>query len=191
VRFTLFYRGPLKSNRGASDKQLIREALHPQIKELWEHDPLAGMKAKLLDPSRNPETPPGGSNLLFKRGGHTFGCIVSRRVFATADIRITLLRPEEPGKILVQSGDLDNRVKTLLDALTVPQQDNQIPPGWEPTEDQKPLFCLLEDDGLVSRLSVKTERWLDARAASSSEVVLLIRVKTSTTRKTFENIDFG
>lgn len=191
MRFTLYYRGPLKPNAGTSDKQRIREALHPQIKELWEHDPLAGMKAKLLDPKRSPEIPPGGNNLLFDRGIHTYACIVSSRVFATALLHITLLRPEEPGKILVHSGDIDNRLKTLLDALTIPQHESQIPTGWNPTDDQKPFFCLLEDDRLVSGLSIETERWLNSDAASNSEVVLLIRVETRTSRKTFENVDFG
>jgi hypothetical protein len=59
-------------------------------------------------------------------------------------------------------GDLDNRLKTLLDALSVPNQDQVIP---DPTIDD-PIHCLLEDDSLVSGLEIETRRLLTAARQS-------------------------
>jgi hypothetical protein len=190
MKFTLYYRGPLKPNGGPKDKHVIREFLHPQIRDLWEHMPLSHMKEKLLDPKRNPDTPPGGNNLLLDCCGHTFACVVSKRLHTTAKLNITILRPEQPGNILAQSGDIDNRLKTLLDALTIPPHANQLPKSFTPSDDQKPFFCLLQDDALVTEISIRTLRWLNPDAISKAEVVLLINVETDTHLKTFENVDF-
>ncbi len=190
MNITLHYQGPLKSNAGRRDKHLIREALHPQLAQLWEHEPLNGVKDRFLDPQRKPDNPPGGNNLLYSVGGHRFACIVSSRLHTTAALDIKLLRPERPGGLVGQSGDIDNRLKTLLDALTIPQHENSLPDGFAPQAEQMPFFCLLEDDALVTSLSVEAERWLHPTAASSSEVIAIIRATTSTRIKTTENFDF-
>lgn len=190
MRFTLYYRGPLKPNGGRADKHGIREALHPQLRDLWNHKPLAGMKEKLLDPSRRPDVPPGGNNVLYEVGDYLFGCIVSSRLHTTAELGITVLRPEAPGSLLAQSGDIDNRLKTLLDALTIPPQVSALPEDFSPGPDQVPFFCLLEDDALVTGLSMRTHRWLNPDAVPRSEVVLVLHVQTTTDTNTFENLDF-
>lgn len=190
MKFTLYYRGPLKANAGPAEKHAIREVLHAQLRDLWEHTPLSHMKLKLLDPNRRPNVAPGGNNVLFEVDGHQFGCIICSRLHTTPILDITLLRPEKPGSLLKQSGDIDNRLKTLLDALTIPPHPSALPSSFAPGPDQKPFFCLLEDDGLVTGLSVRTHRWLNPDAASRSEVVLVIQVETDTAVKTWENFDF-
>ncbi len=187
MKFTLYYHGPLKSNGSPEDKHTIRETLHTQLRELWEHRPLVAMKTKLLDRNRKPDVPNGGNNLLFTVGEHEFACIISSRLHTTATLDITLLRPEQPGTVLTQSGDIDNRLKTLLDALTIPQH---LPKHFSPTAGQTPFFCLLEDDALVTGISIHTHRWLNSDAVSRSDVILIIQVVTATDTKTFENIDF-
>lgn len=52
--------------------------------------------------------------------------------------------------------DLDNRLKVLLDALALPQ-DNQVK-GKAPSPDEIPLYCLLENDNLVTDLSISTAK---------------------------------
>jgi hypothetical protein len=50
-------------------------------------------------------------------------------------------------------------VRTLLDALRIP--DNADETGRAtPTEDEKPLFCLLEDDRLISEVKVTADQLL-------------------------------
>jgi hypothetical protein len=90
-----------------------------------------------------------------------------------AEIDIVFLRPGEPGKA-IQGGDVDNRLKTLFDALRRPLESNQIPNGVVPQAGEDPFFCLLEDDQLISKISVCTDRLLDSKDAN--EVVLLLHV---------------
>jgi len=92
-------------------------------------------------------------------------------------LEITLLRPGAPGNIVQGGGDIDNRLKTLLDALAVPPHDNQLPRN-PPAADETPFFCVLEDDGLITKLSVNTERLLEStNSPSDVELTLLVRTK--------------
>ena len=100
---------------------------------------------------------------------------------------ITMLRPQPPSMIFSQSGDIDNCLKTLLDALKMPS-DAKIPSGETPAQDEEPFFCLLEDDCLVTKLVVETDRLFDPSAAPA-EVILLVRVQTSKLVTIWKNID--
>lgn len=105
-------------------------------------------------------------------------------------MHITLLRPEEPGSIVTQTGDIDNRLKTLFDALRMPHKSSEIPSEATPENTDKPFYCLFEDDNLISGLSVTTDRLLDD-VKTSSEVVILIHVHTKVTRATMLNLGLG
>jgi len=110
---------------------------------------------------------------------------VTKNNHLTADLDITLLRPGSPG--VLSGGDIDNRLKTLFDALTIPNKD-QIPSSDTPDPDASPIHCLLEDDGLITGIRVATDRLLDS-AVGRSEVLLVIRVAVSCTRTTLANLD--
>ncbi|MEQ9542808.1 MAG: hypothetical protein RIU46_38980 [Deltaproteobacteria bacterium] len=168
----------------------MRKVFHPQLVDLWSQPPLSAQRSRLLDPNRRPENPPGGWNVLHDVAGHTFAATVNSRLETTAELEIVLLRPEAPGALLAQGGDIDNRLKTLLDALTIPRHENAVPDAFVPAEDERPFHCLLEDDALVTALSVRTHRWLNPDAARDSEVVLLVHVATSTRTKRLDNADF-
>jgi len=103
-----------------------------------------------------------------------------------AEIELDLMRPEPPGRLLTQGGDMDNRLKTLFDALTMPRHANALPPDVQPQEGEMPFFCLLEDDNLVTSLSVKTEQLLEPDVDEST-VDLLIRVSIGRTKNTLGN----
>lgn len=111
--------------------------------------------------------------------------IVCETFRTIADLDIIFLRPEEPGSILTKGGDIDNRIKTLLDGLRIPKA-NEIPEGDRPQEGENPFFCLLEDDALVTHISVTTDRLLEFN--DPKEVVLLISVKVHVTQPLMHNI---
>ena len=159
MEFYLTYQGALKSNRGGIDKQMIRRAFHPQLRELAKHPPY---------PKKGPAQK--------KCGDFTFAPIINNAIGIGADVSITMLRPETPGHFVLRGGDIDNKLKTLLDAFSVPQQ-NQIPKNDQPTGDEKPLFCLLEDDSLIMSLEIKTGRLL-LPSNNPSDVFLMIHVRT-------------
>lgn len=99
-----------------------------------------------------------------------------------------MLRPEPPGNVLTQSGDIDNRLKTLFDALAVPQLQ-AIPSGSSPTDDERPFYCLLEDDNLVTAISVQVDELLEPDA-DRNEVDLTIKVVTRATKVVAGNLDY-
>jgi hypothetical protein len=182
MRFTLFYRGPLKSNGNTRHKHDIRRTVHAQLARLWLQRPLA--EYGLL--REREHTRPGEYSLLRNVAGHTFVPLVTEEMDAVAELHITLLRPEPPGSVLAGGGDIDNRLKTLFDALRMPSKPEELPVGFAPDQDERPFYCLLEDDKLVTSVSVRTEQLLEP-GAEGSEVVLLIDVKTKVTRPTMSN----
>ena len=77
-------------------------------------------------------------------------------------------------------------MKTLLDSLSIPPHDNQIPVGDSPTDDERPFYCVLEDDYLINKVSVES-RSLLRRDVSESFVVALIDVSVSFHKRDFHN----
>jgi hypothetical protein len=112
---------------------------------------------------------------------------VSSEINLVADLTVTFLRPGPPGELVSQGGDLDNRIKTLVDALKIPEDTNTLPDGASPAADEDPLFCLLEDDSLITSLAIKSDRLLEPDTHSAA-VVLLIHVRTRPTVGTFINL---
>jgi hypothetical protein len=105
-----------------------------------------------------------------------------------ASLEIVMLRPEPEGRIFVRSGDIDNRLKTHLDALKVPNETAALPDNIPPSSDETPFFCLLEDDSLITNVDIQTAHWLEPDVQDSDEVVLLLRVRTKPTRVTWGNM---
>ncbi|MGA2226254.1 MAG: hypothetical protein ABSH41_17595 [Syntrophobacteraceae bacterium] len=186
MEFYLHYRGPLKANGNPTHKQEIRRHFHQQLKELWSQKPLASYQAWLTAKPDHPDA------LWFLRlmGVFTFVTLVTEHANLIAELSITLLRPEAPGSIITQSGDIDNRLKTLFDALRKPHTLAELPPGDEPGVGEDKFFCLLEDDNLISHVTIKTDRLLE-QVTDQSEVLLLIAVKTRVTRATWGNMGLG
>ena len=73
-------------------------------------------------------------------------------------LEILFLRPDVPGGV-IRSADIDNRLKTLFDALRMPTNKDELG-GYTPDEGEDPLFVLLEDDRLLSQVSIETDTLL-------------------------------
>ena len=117
-------------------------------------------------------------------GGKQFLPLVRKNLALACKLNITFLRQGEPGELILPGGDLDNRIKTLFDALSVPN-----PQDLRGNPDHEPFFCLLEDDSLIIEQHVKTGRLLRA-ASSASAAHLLIEVSVNVMRITDSNIGF-
>jgi Holliday junction resolvase RusA-like endonuclease len=169
VDFTLIYEGPLATNSGPRQKHEIRRLLHPQLKELWTHPPLSEVYWKAH---------PGSAHLRTV-AGHEFASIVHPEWHFNVRLRVLMLRPEPPGRVVTSGGDIDNRLKTLFDALACPRHDQDVPRSWVPEESERPLHCLLEDDGLISEVAVETDRLL--AAPNETHVKLIIGVSVHST----------
>ncbi len=175
MNFTLTYEGPLKSNGNKKHKQEIRRVFHSQLRELWKGSPFAELKSPLED------------SLVSIVGTFRFFSLVSAGRNEIAELQILMLRSGQDSGHIVQGGDIDNRLKTLFDSLRIPKNKDEIPQNDLPNNDENPFFCLLEDDILITDLSVATDRLLEARK-SPSHVKLVIRVQIKTVPKIGANM---
>ncbi|HZO42622.1 MAG TPA: hypothetical protein VFE97_25630 [Methylomirabilota bacterium] len=56
-----------------------------------------------------------------KLGEFWFVPLISQRAGLIVELDVLFLRPQLPGAVVSSGGDLDNRIKTLLDALRIPE----------------------------------------------------------------------
>lgn len=187
MELTLFYRGVLGSNKGKAEKHSLRRVFHRQLALFWSQNPLKDYR-HLWEPTNKLHSE--NADIRRPLGSYEFVPLVNERLNLVADIHIQLLRPEPPGLIRAQAGDLDNRVKTLLDALRMPRLSNEVPHDATPNDDERPFFCLLEDDALINSFSVTTHRWLEP-GLHACEAILIVSVKTSVTRLTTLNMELA
>ena len=183
MEFRLVYEGPLKSNGSVRHKQDIRRYLHGQFAVLWKQPPLDEVPELLTE---NPKK--DYISILQKVGIFTFAPLICKKLHLVCRLGITLLRPEPPGSIITQGGDIDNRLKTLFDALRMPKIESEIPNGDVPGVNENPFFCLLEDDNLITSVAVETDRLLKA-VPTESHVQMIINVETKQIYKTWDNLD--
>ena len=181
MRFRLHYRGPLKSNGKPKHKQKIRSHFHHQLNDFWSQLPLYEQATKLLDPEYQ-------YNILKKRTDRLYSSVINEKMSLIAQLDITLLRPEPPGSVISLGGDIDNRIKTLLDALTIPREE-QIVHEDDTHDEDCIIHCLLEDDHLVTGLNITVDRLLGSD--DPKEVLVVIYVNVSNTKTTLENLSFA
>ncbi|MGH8556765.1 MAG: hypothetical protein ACRESZ_04750 [Methylococcales bacterium] len=172
MQFTLTYRGPLKSNARPDAKHELRRHFHSQLKLLWATYPLRDYGDWV-----QPMTEKNQFSVLQFKHGFTFAPLVCQTLHAVAELNIKLLWSYAPGSIITSGGDIDNRFKTLFDALKLPSEPTALPKGVVPEQDENPFYCLLEDDSLIARVTVDADRLLE-KTNGSSEVALFIRVTT-------------
>src|SRR5579872_1833436 len=87
------------------------------------------------------------------------------------------------------SDDIDSRLKTLFDSLSVPADGDQLR-GLTPGSEVTPFYCLLEHRSLVTGFEIGTERLLEPRSdAADVRVTLVVTVRP--TKITEENWSFA
>lgn len=128
------------------------------------------------------------ANDFIRSGGFRFAPLVVQRLDLFCSLDILFLRRENPGDLLSQSGDLDNRLKTLLDALRVPKDGSEI--NAKPSHEEDPFYCLLEDDSLVSEIHITTDRLFTPvrDGEAKNDVVLIIQVQVGVAKLTLDNM---
>jgi hypothetical protein len=188
MRFVLSYEGVLPSSGNAFEKHAIRKQFHPQLKRQWEVDPALRGFAQ-----RNVKFEDGAKPMLqviadtFTVGGFRCVPLVQKRLDLTCYLSISFMRHEEPGQLVRHGGDIDNRIKTLFDSLTKPNNDQVA--HQAPENEENPFYCLLEDDSLITGFEVKTERLLQA-THNPQAVRLLITAVVRPSHANEDNLPF-
>lgn len=141
MALTLVYRGDLPaasgSNKRTQEKHEIRRHFHKQILNV----PKAPYSQMVYGASEY--GPHWVGNFKF----HPLICRDENNPKIGCELSIEALS-HDPFGAVIQSGDLDNRLKTLFDALCIPNEDqvqNEIPGDTE-----TPFWVLLSDDRLIT-----------------------------------------
>jgi hypothetical protein len=172
----LIYRGSLHSNGATKHKHAIRRIFHRQLSEYWEREPVLQYASKRTPPE-SMDTVKETLAQRFSICGFRFVPLISKKYEMACGLDILLLRRSAPGDLILRGGDVDNRLKTLFDALRTPRNGEEI--DGQPTVGEDPFFCLLEDDSLITEISVTTDRLLTPPDPGEHEdnVVLIIHAK--------------
>lgn len=170
MEISLTYRGSLPAcqpkDSKAAEKQTIRLDFSNQLKNVWMSEPVLSLAM-----GEQAFAPAILENCRIKLEHDHFGrkyahsridafgfCIlplVTRFSGLVCHLTIDFLRRDDPGGIFL-GGDIDNRLKTLLDALRMPQCDQEILSSMHGKGEY--LYCLLEDDSLVTKVTIDTQR---------------------------------
>ena len=187
MKFKLLYFGEILINpkKRAQHISDIRMQFHPQLKKLVEHQPWNNMtKFMMPGATKSPIT-------TRHIGGIDWNPIITPNLKLIAELDIQMLHPEIVG---LARSDIDNRIKTLLDGLRAPQNEHEI--GANTPRDIGPIYTLLDDDHLITKLSVNTSHLLSTDMfcpdipRTPDTIFMWIDVNVRVVEGTLENLPF-
>lgn len=205
VEFRLTYAGPLwgaQNDPRLAHKRDLRRAFHLQLKHLWDVNPYLKHGHPVTFDWASASIPKSaityGSTIMewlapqYRRNAYNFVPLVRRELSLLCSLQILFLRPDVPGGV-VNSGDIDNRLKTLFDALRLPKGDQELRDYDRPSEDENPFFCLLEDDSLITKVAVETDMLLESvsERPEKNDVRMVISVGIRPFNTNPSNANFG
>jgi len=193
MEFHLLYEGELLSSGNhpkPENKHKIRKALHPQLRNLW----LTNRNLRQYAEHLGNQVPPHGGteDERFSRGITSLGKdwargdapntfhfvpLVTTTFALRCSVDILLLRPHEKQLIQPDTSDLDGKVKTIFDALQVP--DNAASLGTA-EQGEDPFYVLLSNDNLISQMRVTADQLLalpGQKQPKASDSFVLVNVK--------------
>lgn len=193
MEFRLTYEGTLlgasRKDTRARHKHEIRKAFHKQLRRLWEVNPyLRDGQPVTFAHGKNPFSGTAHGTTLtewlaprYSRCGYRFVPLVREELSLICAIDILFLRPGSPGSVLGIGGDIDNRMKTIFDALRLPANTDELGGYLTPEDGEDPFFCLLEDDRLITHAAIETDTLLepvrDASGVNDSRLVIRVRIR--------------
>lgn len=208
MKFTLTYEGVLlgasRTNTRAKHKHEIRKRFHPQLAHLWRSSPTLfhrreyplmrqGLMAK---PSSTPEEMNGipWADYMasqYSRLGYQFVPLVVEELFLSCRLDILFLRWDPTGS-LIRSGDIDNRLKTLFDAFRLPDSAAELGGFTQPDAGEDPFYVLLQDDKLITHISVETDVLHEptSKTYDENDARLVIEVTIRPANVNLMNVDF-
>jgi hypothetical protein len=116
----------------------------------------------------------------YKRLGTRFVPLISESGGFTCSLDVLFMRRDAPGNVFLPGsggGDIDNRLKTLFDSLKMPESITDLG-GIAIPLDEDPFFCLLTDDGLITRVSITSDRLLSPKGEGEriNDVYIVVHV---------------
>lgn len=132
---------------------------------------------------------------IINKDGFNWKPLVTKDNGLICALDILMLREGAPSNTI---HDIDNRLKTIFDALTMPTGAQQLgedtPEGKQkPDSDEDPFYVLLEDDKFITHLAVTSDMLLepvDGRYTNES-VRLVVSVTIRPYNVTQDNLEFS
>ena len=172
LQFRLTYDGHIYGSGNGGDhshKHDIRRVFHSQLKRHWEVYPQVKRMAEIQFDAN------GGKSQLdcladdHARFGFRFVPLVHKsgeftEFMPIVSLDILFLRSGRPGGVL-KSADIDGRLKTIFDALRMPDLKQEIG-SLTPALDEDPFYVLVSDDRFIGNVSITTDTLLQPTAAA-------------------------
>lgn len=194
MQFRLTYDGELRPHRDTVKRQRagavhihgIRRVFHQQLRKLWEVHPnlLAVAKSKK---DGAPYLEWASSN--YEANGFSWVPLVTERQSILCRLEVLMLRWGQPGGVFT-AGDIDNRLKTICDALKRPRDPAALGEAT-PQDGETPFHVLLEDDSLITHAAVETDTLLQPINRTEHDVRLTITVNVRPYKVTLGNLSFA
>ena len=197
MRFRLTYEGPLLSSKPLKDcerdkraahKHTIRRVFHSQLKEFWRTNTF--LSSHMMDSASKPLLPTEAQDAhwgseaekrpmadvlgdIYGHHDYKYVPLVRKEISLACSLRILCLRRDSHDAVL-PGRDIDNRIKTVIDALTMVQHKQGQPIGEDlkplpPGPGEVPFFVLLDDDRQVTHLEVETDTALEPDPKNPSD----------------------
>ena len=197
MKFRLTYEGELRPTQRdalehekeplAIHKHTVRRVFHAQLKRLWQTNrTLSEWKVQMVPLSEVLAE-------SYQMFGYHFVPLVRKEIGVLCSLDFLFLRRDIPGSA-IQAGDIDNRIKTLIDTLRMPRSPNEMLGSETPLDGEDPFFCLLEDDNLVSRFAVETDTLLDPLIGNDVDqrrAKIVVTVEIRPYHVTMDNMSFA
>jgi len=180
MHITLTYKGVIPGNsRKQSDVWTIRKSFDKQLRKLKLAEPF-----NYVEKLSNPNPDPSSSYIGFDVGNSTYIPFITEKMKTRCSLYIRVFRGLRQYNPVLGNVDLDNRIKTLIDALRAPQQV-----GESKGNDGYVRYVLLQDDALIDGITVKSDHYL---AEDSDNVVLaIITADIHLAHATWQNMHLG
>lgn len=180
MELTLTFTGIIPAQR--TDLEVIwtiRREFDRQLSKVWGKAPFAVLK-KWEDSG----FVSGAPRFTREVGGHTFVPLYGEDVGVGVDLDITLLTGMPAKKRVISAGDLDNRIKRLIDGLRIPSGHGEMS---KTLPESGRWHCLLRDDSAVLGLRARLGTYLGSDDPSVSCAIL--RVKPVALKVTTGNLE--
>lgn len=175
----------------ADRKHDRRRIFHAQMKRLWTVNSLLAnwrLKSGAFDSKPALEIL---KEKYTKFGSYNFVPLITKDISVETALHFHILRSTT---FKGQNADPDNIVKILVDSLKMPQDAGELPNNAIPTEDEKPFFVLMQDDGLISKIVSTSDELLqpidEKKEIERSDTRVMINVHIRPNYPKSENLIF-
>jgi len=177
MEIILTYKGHIPAK--TSNKKAIwnmRKSFHNQLIKIWDKQPFQILSEWYKSEQHASSFENFHEKFIKKHDGVTFIPIYGRTIGIGVSLDITLLTGMEEKNKVLKAGDLDNRIKRIIDGLRVPIQKGEL---CNDLANNSEWHCLLEDDDAVISLNAQMGTYLGSD--DSKESFAFIRVKPMST----------